>query len=539
MRGDDWELILAHTTSTCAARPRRRRQAVFRPRRSALLRHYDWPGNVREVKALADTGFCLSDGRADRAAATSSRRWRTRRAHCSSSSCRSPTRHAQVPSSLVNGEGSFWDVVYQPYMDRELARADVRAIVARGLTAARGSYKRMLTLFGLADGGLPALHGLPSPSSAQAGPVGSGAAGRARARLDGGPPPGAVCDRSSQRTMRPDGRGSMPMHHRYAFVLVLALMTVSSGVRTAETADELLALHVKWLGGREAIARLRDLRWQGTATIAGLDGTIELVETRNGWRRCQSDVGPIVRTDVDRTRGRLVAQPQRTGRAVECRRRVETERQDNLRTFGRHLLQRTGIDVGDMGREDKEGRSWRVLRFTFPNGDGFDLFVDPADGSCTWIRERQDTDVFWTRLGDWRLVSAVRLPFQQESIHEDNPRRNSTVRWTTVAANAGVSRTVFARPAPTSGTARIATAGGSTPRMPLQLVQRRWMMLDGKVEGVDATLLLDTGAQNTVLSATFAARAGLSGAGTAERRGNEYVRSGLVGARRWTSRSHR
>jgi hypothetical protein len=41
--------------------------------------------------------------------------------------------------------------VYQPYMDRELARADVRVIVSRGLSASRGSYKRLLALFGIAD----------------------------------------------------------------------------------------------------------------------------------------------------------------------------------------------------------------------------------------------------------------------------------------------------------------------------------------------------------------------------------------------------
>lgn len=42
-------------------------------------------------------------------------------------------------------------MVYQPYMDRELARADVRAIVARGFTTSRGSYKRLLKLFSMSD----------------------------------------------------------------------------------------------------------------------------------------------------------------------------------------------------------------------------------------------------------------------------------------------------------------------------------------------------------------------------------------------------
>ena len=48
----------------------------------------------------------------------------------------------------VNGE-SFWSVVYEPFMSRDLTRHDLRAIVSRGLEHTRGSYKLLVQLFNL------------------------------------------------------------------------------------------------------------------------------------------------------------------------------------------------------------------------------------------------------------------------------------------------------------------------------------------------------------------------------------------------------
>jgi DNA-binding NtrC family response regulator len=148
MRGDDWELILAHQLESLGReQPAAKR---FSDEAMTLLRHHDWPGNVREVRALADTGFCLSEGpliepqHFIEALESAARLQQLEKV---------PLEDALAVryDTLVKGKASFWDAVYQPYMDRELARADVRVIISRGLTASRGSYKRLLALFGIAD----------------------------------------------------------------------------------------------------------------------------------------------------------------------------------------------------------------------------------------------------------------------------------------------------------------------------------------------------------------------------------------------------
>jgi hypothetical protein len=42
---------------------------------------------------------------------------------------------------------TFWEAVYEIFMDRELTKTDVRHIVTRGLHLTRGSYRQLLDLF--------------------------------------------------------------------------------------------------------------------------------------------------------------------------------------------------------------------------------------------------------------------------------------------------------------------------------------------------------------------------------------------------------
>ncbi len=48
---------------------------------------------------------------------------------------------------MVRGGETFWTIVYEPFMLRDLTRDDLRAIVRHGLNLTHGSYKGMAQLF--------------------------------------------------------------------------------------------------------------------------------------------------------------------------------------------------------------------------------------------------------------------------------------------------------------------------------------------------------------------------------------------------------
>lgn len=149
-RGDDWQLILEHQLKRLT--DARRVPKRFSSPALSLLEGYPWPGNVRELRGLVDTGFHLSDGEIIEAADLTD---------SLEDFARTPpiqlvplTRSAStLYSRLVDGQGTFWTLIHQPYLDRDLKRAEVRELIAQGLTETRGSYKKLLDLFGMAQEG--------------------------------------------------------------------------------------------------------------------------------------------------------------------------------------------------------------------------------------------------------------------------------------------------------------------------------------------------------------------------------------------------
>ena len=53
----------------------------------------------------------------------------------------------QLFDRMVRGGETFWAVVYDPFMSRDLTREDLRSIVRHGLNLTHGSYKGMAQLF--------------------------------------------------------------------------------------------------------------------------------------------------------------------------------------------------------------------------------------------------------------------------------------------------------------------------------------------------------------------------------------------------------
>lgn len=146
-RGGDWRLILDHLLD--GLREQTESDKRFAPEAISTLRRHDWPGNVREVRSCVETGFHVSQG----PEIHSIDFWEA---------LEHTTRAAQLDAVPVvdanafctrmeNGDADFWELVHEGFMSRELNRAQVRAVVAEGLTRSLGSYKGLLPLFGIAS----------------------------------------------------------------------------------------------------------------------------------------------------------------------------------------------------------------------------------------------------------------------------------------------------------------------------------------------------------------------------------------------------
>ncbi|MBP1635074.1 MAG: zraR 10 [Acidobacteria bacterium] len=150
-RREDIPELLAHFIHYFS---RRHNQSVPRLGDDALeaLVGYRWPGNVRELKnfverlvlrarsgviTVADLPLEISPPPMARPPGPGA---------------------AQVPAivdrmfdRMTRGHESFWTVVYEPFMSRDMTRDDLRAIVSRGLEQTRGSYRILVQLFNMPE----------------------------------------------------------------------------------------------------------------------------------------------------------------------------------------------------------------------------------------------------------------------------------------------------------------------------------------------------------------------------------------------------
>jgi DNA-binding NtrC family response regulator len=138
-RGDDWLLLVEHSLARLQAQYRVTKR--FSPESLKILGGYDWPGNIRELGSVVTMGYALSDGEEIRPADFITLLERDEGAV-------EPSDEDLYRRVFVNG-AEFWDTVHRPFLERDLNRTQVKALIRRGLIAAGGSYRKLMQDFGL------------------------------------------------------------------------------------------------------------------------------------------------------------------------------------------------------------------------------------------------------------------------------------------------------------------------------------------------------------------------------------------------------
>jgi len=106
-----------------------------------LLSRYDWPGNVRQLMSVATMGYALSDGDTIQPEDFNEQ--------LDSGGASQADSADDLYQRIVTRHEDFWKVAYEPFMARDLNRAQVRALIAKGLSDAKGSYRDLMTVLGL------------------------------------------------------------------------------------------------------------------------------------------------------------------------------------------------------------------------------------------------------------------------------------------------------------------------------------------------------------------------------------------------------
>ncbi len=163
-RMDDLEPLLHHFLRTFGEKYNVE-PPELRPEVLPAMMRYGWPGNVRDLKNVAerlivrarkgpigvdDLPPVLNPGAAPASQPAAARL--TNLAPAGAPPELPARSAAALFERIVTRRESFWTAVYAPFMARDLTRDDVRALVKAGLQHTRGNYKVLLELFNMEPG---------------------------------------------------------------------------------------------------------------------------------------------------------------------------------------------------------------------------------------------------------------------------------------------------------------------------------------------------------------------------------------------------
>ncbi|GBE27600.1 C4-dicarboxylate transport transcriptional regulatory protein DctD [bacterium BMS3Bbin03] len=143
-RGDDWGVLVDYYLEQLNKSEGRRK--YFSEEALGILETYPWPGNVRELINVVKTGFYDSPGQVIEVGSIHKKL--ERRLEQKLTSGYNDT--GVLYNWMIEKGKSFWEMVKKPYLNRDLNRREVKAILRMGLKEA-GNYKKLAELFNIEE----------------------------------------------------------------------------------------------------------------------------------------------------------------------------------------------------------------------------------------------------------------------------------------------------------------------------------------------------------------------------------------------------
>ncbi|NVJ14910.1 aspartyl protease family protein [Myxococcus sp. AM010] len=293
---------------------------------------------------------------------------------------------------------------------------------------------------------------------------------------------------------------------RFLIAVLMSLpLVLGSTESRADALQPLLARHLAWRGG-DAFTRLESIHARGKSVEGGLNGLVESWSHRDGRAREDADYG-VLRQSMSITPAggwKLNASGQVEDASATDARDV---RHQVALDFGTALQGRAGATLALRPDARRDGRTWKVVRVTFGDEDLYDLFLNEADGALHGLSIRENNVTRFVRMGDWRQVQGVRMPFLEEVL-TDNPDSDSRLVVEALELNVPIPPAVFERPLDVRKV-RFSNGHHSTGFIPFEFFNENRVYIPAQVNGQATQVLLDSGAEMTVVDTAYARELGL------------------------------
>ncbi len=290
---------------------------------------------------------------------------------------------------------------------------------------------------------------------------------------------------------------------------ILLSASLASNSALAESCQS-IDQYIEWRGG-DAFQSLQSFEAVGNLETAGMAGTARQALRRDGYSyfefQIQSYNGIEAITPEGGWEKSLSGQIDNMGegQAAGSRRSIDEAFALSLQSQGQGT-------VSCPGQEDRQGKTYNIVRVAFQDSSWFDYFLIPGSGALDWIRSQRDNKITWIEQQQWKRVNGVRFAHRLNTI-EENPDQNAVYEWTGVTSDKNLPEEMFAKPAAEASLLKFVDGATSTGWIDFNFFKKRRIIMDALVNGHETNLILDSGAEATAINKAFADSIGLKGEG--------------------------
>ena len=297
--------------------------------------------------------------------------------------------------------------------------------------------------------------------------------------------------------------------------ILIGWLTISSATAHAVPPGEVAVVppmkmkavqeYLTWRGGA-AFRNLSSAHISGSVVDGGLTGTKEIWMTRHGLYCEHEDVDSfqtsVAVSEHDGWRTNLSGQVITLSNSEST-----TKRRESALLFA-------GIFAGEMhaivsARPDEsyDKALWHVFRVSFGDDDAFDFFIRPSSGELGAIRMTEDRRSRLVVYSDWKTVQGVQQPFTQK-VESANEASQTDLHIRDVVPNVEFPIVLLNRPDDLVQVT-FSSASNSSGWIDFKFVDSKRVFIPARVNGRESMLLLDSGAETTVLGHEVADGAGI------------------------------
>jgi hypothetical protein len=293
---------------------------------------------------------------------------------------------------------------------------------------------------------------------------------------------------------------------RFLLALAITLLSLPCSSR-ADDLQSVLGRYVAWRGG-EAFEMMHSFHERGATHSGGLQGSLEQWQTRDGLVRRNSNLGEIPNSKAVTSNEAWAVNI--SGQIEDIADGGASDRRAAYMAFAGGAF-RHGAKISLLAREQRDHRTWEVVRAEFPGNNTYDQFISPDTGELLGMRVTEDRQTSFVQYADWRKVRGVRMPFSEVETGT-NKADEEHRQFTAIDINVATPIPLFARPV--SPKTWSFTAGShATEWIDFEFFDKDQIFIPGAVNGSALKLLLDSGAGISLLDTALAKRLGVQANG--------------------------